>query len=618
MAAEKRLFGRLARVHMRPVTPPRPWVPWIILTVALLSSSLVTWVVHEMISTREDLQFQTETNRILRAVENRVALYETTLRGGSGFFSVKRTIDFDEFENFYRRQAIHQTKERLDAIGFARRFERSANDSLQRLLTSLYDATVVVSPELTTQTSRYVVTLLAPRQIDERIRVGTDLFAATPYRVAINEAITSGRSRIVQLTENGAVSEQRYLMVNPTWDETDRSNVGPAASSDSVRGMFIGLFRASDLLKKATEVGVDDQVEYTVYDGPVENGNRIFATIDQPPGEERRPPNDESIVASLDIAGDTWTFVFEMSEDFGAGVDTSITPLIFILGLLVSTGLFLLTRSQIRAFENLETSATNLADAQNTLHRLNEELEDRVRDRTAELEASNSELKAFAYSVSHDLRAPLRGIDGFSKFLMEDYGEKLDDTGLDYLQRIRDGAGRMGDIIDNLLMLSRVSRWDLQYEELDLAAVASEIVERLQKEFPQRKVTVEIEQNLMVVADRQLITIGLENMIENAWKFTSRQEEAHIHFSRASVLDPESGEQVKAFVLADDGAGFESQYADKLFDSFRRLHATNDFAGTGIGLATVKRVISRHGGKIWATGEPGVGATFYFTLQTTT
>ncbi len=618
MAREEERPGRLRRVHITPLPPPRPWVPWIVLIVALLSSALITWVVHAMIMTREELRFGTETDRIVRVVENRAALYETTLRGGAGFFSVERTIAFDEFRNFYRRQTTARTRKDLNTIGFARRFDRNAGDSLQRLLDSLYDDGVVITPEETTQQNRYVVTLLASQQDDPGIEVGQDIFSTPSYRDAINEAISSGRSRVVLLSDDRGQSDRLYLMVQPTWDVSENIEMAPERRSSSVRGVFFGTFNASDLLKNARKESLDHHVDYRVFEGPLDAGNCIYATSDDSTRGDALDLTDRSIVTSLDIAGERWTFIFDLQDDFAATADFGITPLILLLGILISFGLFLLTRSQVRAFEKLEASAKNLTEVESKLRRLNEELEDRVHSRTAELEASNNELKAFSYSVSHDLRAPLRGIDGFSKFLMEDYGEKLDETGLDYLRRIRDGAARMGDIIDNLLMLSRVTRWELQAEELDLSTIAEDIVERLRKETPEREVIVKVEPDIAVYADRRLVTVALENMFENAWKFTSRRKTAHITFSRESRPDPSSGRVVSAFVLADDGAGFESQYADKLFESFRRLHATSDFPGTGIGLATVKRVISRHGGTIWAEGEPGVGATFCFTLQTPT
>ncbi len=239
---------------------------------------------------------------------------------------------------------------------------------------------------------------------------------------------------------------------------------------------------------------------------------------------------------------------------------------------------------------------------------LNVELEQRVRLRTAQLESANEELEAFAYSVSHDLRAPLRALDGFSLALLEDYTDGLDATAQDYLGRVRAASQRMGVLIEDLLGLSRVTRREMVLEDVDLSAVARRIVERFQQEQPERSVEFAIADGLRAQADPGLLEIVLENLVGNAWKFTSKRKSAHIEFA----VDGEGGEDV--YHVRDDGAGFEPTYAGKLFAPFQRLHTMSEFPGTGIGLATVQRIVHRHGGRCWAEGAPGVGATVYFTL----
>lgn len=239
---------------------------------------------------------------------------------------------------------------------------------------------------------------------------------------------------------------------------------------------------------------------------------------------------------------------------------------------------------------------------------LNAELEQRVRDRTAQLTAVNQELDAFAYSVSHDLRAPLRGIDGFSLALLEDYGDRLNEEGKHYLTRIRSGCVRMGRLIDDLLHLSRITRGEIVRKPIDLSALARQVVEELQHAEPGRKVAFSCDAEVVASADPKLIRAVLDNLLGNAWKFTSRVKQATIAFGRCEI----EGETV--YFITDNGAGFDMQYANKLFGAFQRLHKTAEFEGSGIGLATVQRVIQRHGGRVWAQGEVGVGATFYFTL----
>ena len=239
---------------------------------------------------------------------------------------------------------------------------------------------------------------------------------------------------------------------------------------------------------------------------------------------------------------------------------------------------------------------------------LNRTLESRVEERTRQLRETNSELESFSYSVSHDLRAPLRGIDGFSRILLEEYGDRLDEVAKGYVERTIAAAERMGEVIDVLLEFSRVTRSSLKLEPVDLSAIAATAVRRLQEAHPDRQVEVAVEDGLCAVGDRFLLTIALENLLSNAWKFSGANAVAHIAFGRMQ----QGGEEI--YFVRDDGSGFNMQFAAKLFQPFQRLHDPGEFEGTGIGLATVQRIVQRHGGRIWAEGEPGKGATFYFTL----
>jgi two-component system, NtrC family, sensor kinase len=225
-----------------------------------------------------------------------------------------------------------------------------------------------------------------------------------------------------------------------------------------------------------------------------------------------------------------------------------------------------------------------------------------------ELKYKNKELEAFSYSVSHDLRAPLRSIDGFSQALIEDYGEGLDETARNYLNRIRAAAQRMAALIDDMLLLSRISRAQVNRERVDLSALAQSVAEELKNQNPEHSVTVEIEPDLATHADRGLMRVLLDNLLGNAWKFTARTSKAQIELrARAQGLDT-------VFFVKDNGAGFDMAHASVLFQPFQRLHDAADFPGTGIGLATVQRVVDHHGGRIWAEGTVGHGATVFFTI----
>jgi len=245
-----------------------------------------------------------------------------------------------------------------------------------------------------------------------------------------------------------------------------------------------------------------------------------------------------------------------------------------------------------------------LKQAQSAIEGLNKSL---VR-RAADLEAANRELESFSYSVSHDLRAPLRSIDGFSRILEEDCAAKLSGDDRHHLQRIRANTQRMAHLIDGLLNLARLSRAELHLENVDLSALAREVVAELRRAEPERLCDFAVEPGLIAWGDPQLLRVMLTNLLGNAWKFTAKRSLARIDFGRA----PEGG--AVSFAVRDNGAGFDMAAAAKLFGAFQRLHDVADFPGTGIGLATVQRIVHRHGGRVWAQGHPNQGATFSFTL----
>ncbi len=261
-----------------------------------------------------------------------------------------------------------------------------------------------------------------------------------------------------------------------------------------------------------------------------------------------------------------------------------------------------------RLRETVTKMALDLTRRADEIRSLNETLERRVLERTADLEAANREMEAFSYSVSHDLRAPLRSVDGFSQLLLERHLERLDGQARNYLARVRAAAQRMGRLIDDMLTLSRIGRRELRQETVDLSALAAAAAGELRQREPERKVRLEIGPGLRAGGDAALLRIVLDNLLGNAWKFSAGREEASIAVG-AMERDGET-----AYFVRDNGAGFSMSYADKLFKPFQRLHTEREFPGNGIGLAIVQRIVSRHGGRVWAEGAEGEGATLYFTL----
>jgi two-component system sensor histidine kinase/response regulator len=253
-----------------------------------------------------------------------------------------------------------------------------------------------------------------------------------------------------------------------------------------------------------------------------------------------------------------------------------------------------LLKRQARLLAESEQAALDLAEARAEL----------VRD----LEHKNRELESFSYAVSHDLRAPLRRIDSFSRAVLESQSERLDETGRQFLGRVREASQHMSQLIDDVLYLSRVTRANLREQEVDLSGIVTMLLSRLQESEPARVVETKVRPGVVVNGDGQLLRIALENLLENAWKFTGKEPSARIEFGVTQAASEPT------YFVRDNGAGFDMTYADRLFGPFQRLHPQRDFPGNGIGLATVQRIVHRHGGRVWAEGLEGQGATFYFTL----
>jgi signal transduction histidine kinase len=355
----------------------------------------------------------------------------------------------------------------------------------------------------------------------------------------------------------------------------------------ALEGFIVGSFRRDGLLDAVFGGRVDPAVDFEVYAGEEAGSGALLYDAD---GVRRAGVDgyDQLLTErrSVEVAGREWGLYFATLSGFEREGQSRLPLFVLATGAGVSLLLFgissMLVRSRLRA------------------ERASEDLEDANR----ELEGINRELEAFSYSVSHDLRAPLRTIDGFSQILAEDYAQRLDAEGLDYLARVRTASRHMAELIDDLLDLSRVGRRPLKRERVDLSALASGIAEDLKRAEPEREVEFVVEEGVAARGDVGLLKVALENLIGNAWKFTSREARATIRF----------GVSGGAFYVSDDGAGFDAAYKDKLFGAFQRLHGPEEFEGTGIGLATVARIVHRHGGEVWAEGAVGEGATFFFTL----
>jgi signal transduction histidine kinase len=260
--------------------------------------------------------------------------------------------------------------------------------------------------------------------------------------------------------------------------------------------------------------------------------------------------------------------------------------------------------------QELRQESSERRRAEEQTRSLNINLETRVADRTAQLRLANQELEAFSYSVAHDLWAPLRAIDGFSQALLEDYSSQIPEAGKRFIGRIRAATARMGVLIDSMLELSRLTRTDMNRKRVDLSEIARAVLDNLAHDQPRTDMTIQIEPGQFALADPKYLGIVMENLLGNAWKYTSKTPQAHIEFGRLTDVDVKD----PTWFVRDNGAGFDMAYAEKLFGVFQRFHTESEFPGNGVGLATVRRILVKHGGRIWAQAEPGLGATFFFTL----
>lgn len=439
------------------------------------------------------------------------------------------------------------------------------------------------------------------------------LVEAEKWRSHTLEVLTHTESLALESRSADSAMRAYLLTGNPVYEQRFRvASAGMYQEIDTVRDLTednksqleriaftrarvsakIASLEAGMAIRHTTGGNLDPRLLEPVLTDSPDGGPTVFYCIGQLEGEEQRLLAQRTAAADRAQNLVRWTFL-------GASV--------LDLLLIIAAARLLLVVNRER--QMLSIRSQQVANLNEELQTLNADLERRVDLRTRELELANKELEAFSYSVSHDLRAPLRTIDGFSLALQEDYADKLDDQARDFIGRVRGGVQRMGALIDALLQLSRVTRAEPVLDRVDLSQLVTLVFNEIHAGEPSRDIELVAEPGVMAKADPRLLRVALENLIGNAFKFTSKTPQARILFG--SQRGPE-GQTV--YFLKDNGAGFDMQYVDRLFTAFQRLHGDRDFKGSGIGLATVARVIRRHHGTIWAEGKIGEGATFFFTL----
>ncbi len=556
-------------------------VPLAVLAISLFLTVLAYSYVKQTVEAETETRFTDTVQATKTAIERRTSANVDAILGARGLLLSSDRVTRREWSEYVASLGAEERFPGLQALGYAER----------------------VSPGAKSET-RFPVTFVAPESLANRELLGEDLYAQSIDRAVMNRARDTGSAAMTGktyvLSGDASVgelsSDPGFLVYLPLY-AGERIPESMARRRASIKGFVVGAFLVEGANGVFGDVATTQSVpavDFEVYDGKSLDSDQVFYDYD---GTIRGGDGDRNelftTVRHIKPAGHDLSLYFATRPAFEENFQSNLASLVLASGLAVSLLLVGITWMLVTSRNRVERASRNLEAA------------------NRELEATNRELESFSYSVSHDLRAPLRSIDGFSQILLEDYSDSLDEDGADYLGRVRAASQRMGQLIDDLLTLSRTARLLMRREVLDLSELAESVASELRGRDPDRDVEFVIAEKLVVSGDARLLRVALENLLANAWKFTSRTEDARIEFGGVRRGKSSGG---TVYFVSDNGAGFDMSYAGKLFGAFQRLHPPEEFEGTGIGLATVQRVIRRHGGDVWAEGEVGRGATFYFTL----
>jgi len=584
----------------------RTAVAYAVLVVALLLTGLASFYVHQNIEAREQERFEEIIGSTERAVDRRMQTYIDAMLDGRGLFAASEAVTREEWSAYVAGSDLTSRYPGIQAIAYAERVpleERGAH--VRRVRQEGFSYSLRPMGE---RYEYFPLVYVAPLEDDNHSLFGYDFYSDRVNRDAMEQARDTGLPRAsgkVDLEEAGISHQSGFLVYTPIYRHGAPQGT-PDERRAALQGFIVSVFRTDDLLESIFGAQADPEVDLEVFDGAEFTREGLLHDAD---GVLHAGNSSYSAhfseIATMQVAGRIWSLYFSTLPGFEPGWQSDLPLFVLLSGLAISLMFFgvtwMLANSRIRA----EHVGLQLEAANRQLENANRDLEETNR----ELEGANRELEAFSYSVSHDLRAPLRSIEGFSQILLEDHAQGLDEESEDYLGRVRTASRHMDTLIDDLLDLSRVTRSTLTRQTVNLSALAREIVVEIEKSQPERRAEFVIADGLVVRGDPRLLRVALENLLGNAFKFTQEEPEARIKFG---AVARDGG---LAYYVSDNGVGFEDAYAGKLFGAFQRLHAPEDFEGTGIGLATVQRIVQRHGGRVWAEGAVGEGATFFFTLK---
>jgi signal transduction histidine kinase len=574
-----------------------------VLLLALLLTLLASYYVRQNVEMQTRARFEESTQATQQAIERRTKAYLDAMFGARGLFYASDSVTREEWDNYVKGIEPNKRFEGLQALSYAQRVEPAQQRKAFMRRTQEEEGLPELRPDLAPGGERrayYPITYSGPLNEANQSTLNYDLYADPQHRMTMNQARDTGSpraTRMVYVLTEAPPSHNAHLALRagftvylPIYDEEEEGEeLGSVAERrGALKGFVVGSFVSEELLEGLFKGSFNPAIDFEVYDGEDTTASRSPLLYDRD-GIKRageKEGTDESLFteeSQIEVGGREWSLYFATLADFEEGAESKLPTFVLVSGVVVSLLLFGITWMLVRSRTRAERTSKDL-------------------------EAANKELETFSYSVSHDLRAPLRSVEGFSQILLEDYADKLDEEGRGYLGRVRAASRRMALLIDDLLNLSRVTRSALRRQTVDLSALAKEIAAEIRKSQPEREVRFMIAEGLKTNGDARLLSVALENLLGNAWKFTQKEDKATIEFG---AVAHDGG---IAYFVRDDGVGFDMSYAAKLFGAFQRLHNPDEFEGTGIGLATVARIVHRHGGRVWAKGEVGKGATFYFTL----
>lgn len=577
----------------------RALIPLVVLALSLSLTVLAWSYVQQTVLEQERVRFDETIQATQTEVERRANAYVDALLGARGLLLSSNKVSRVEWDEYATSLDSEDRFPGLQALGYVERVTPEEREEFSR--EAARDGLPPLEPDTRPGGEREVyfpVTYIAPENEANRRLLSYDLRFEPDDRAAMNQARDTGEAATTGidyvLTGDAAVGDfarkPGFFVYLPLYEDEEAPG-GVAERRKTIEGFVVGAFSVDGLLTGVSAGQTNPTVDFEVYDGRSLDTDRLFYDDD---GTVRGGDGEKNEVFTkverMDLAGRRWSLHFATLPEFEENLGGGLSAFVLVSGLAVSFLLFGVTWLLVASRDRAERASHNLEVA------------------NRELEATNRELESFSYSVSHDLRAPLRSIDGFSQILLEDYADSLDEEGTDYLGRVRAASRRMGHLIDDLLTLSRTARASLRREQVNISEIAEGVASELQRRDPEREVEFVITREVRADGDPRLLRVALENLLGNAWKFTARTPAAKIEFGASW-----SGGRA-AYFVRDNGAGFDMSYAGKLFGAFQRLHSPEEFEGTGIGLATVQRVIRRHGGDVWAEAEVDRGATFFFTL----